>query len=347
MKKSLVSALLLAALGLGALQLYTTKIMQPISIASPVIAAEATYKPRLVKNVIVKNYNAVGERESLYTHMPQRVVAVGEQINETLVALGVEDRVICSVRYGNPFYTPEPQYAERYNKIKFENFAVMNAEALVAMRVDLIISGQSLFTDKRLKSTDFWNERGVHTYLPANANSPASHVHRETLEQELDFILGLGTIFNREEAAQAIVKEMYDTIAYYRKQTQGRPQPKVMIIEGLGKQLIAYDETKLAGDICTRLGAYVPPSPLGTIGLEAILQENPDIIFIVKSGGDPAAAADAFRNTPALHSLKAVRNNCVYGISLNYTYNSAIKTAVGIKKFAQGIYPDVTDFGNN
>lgn len=222
-----------------------------------------------------------------------------------------------------------------------EVISLMNAEALVAMRVDLIISGQSLFTDKRLKSTDFWNERGVHTYLPVNANSPASHVHRETLEQELDFILGLGTIFNKEEAAQAIVQEMYDTIAYYRKQTQGRPQPKVMIIEGLGKQMIAYDETKLAGDICTRLGAYVPPSPLGTIGIETILQENPDIIFIVKSGGDPAAAADAFRNTPGLHSLKAIQNNRVYGISLNYTYNSAIKTAAGIQKFAQGIYPDV------
>ncbi|MGM9582382.1 MAG: ABC transporter substrate-binding protein, partial [Phascolarctobacterium sp.] len=320
------------------------RIMQPISIAKPVSQGAADYKPRLVKNVIVKNYNAVGEKESLYTYSPQRVVAVGEQINETLVALGVEDRVICAVRYGNPFYVPEPQYAERYNRIKFENFVILNAESLVAMRVDLIVSGQSLFTDKRLKSTEFWNERGVHTYLPPNANSPSSRKHKESLEDELGFILGLGTIFDQEAKSQAIVKEMYETIAHYRKQAQGMAQPKVMILEGLGKNIVSYDETKLAGDICTRLGAYVPNAPLGTISIETVLAEDPDVIFFVKSGGDPDAAATSFRNTPALRSLKAVKNNRVYGIALNYTYNSAIKTGEGIKKFAKGIYPNIKPY---
>ncbi|MGM9569188.1 MAG: ABC transporter substrate-binding protein [Phascolarctobacterium sp.] len=343
MKKSLVKALVLAGLAVGVLQFYTTQIMQPVSIAAPVAQAGDNYKPRLVKNVIVKNYNAVGEKETLYTHMPQRVVAVGEQINETLVALGVEDKVICAVRYGNPFYTPEPEYADRYNKIKFENFVVMNAESLVAMRADLIVSGQSLFTDKRLKSTEFWNERGVYTYLPPNANSPSSRVHRESLDDELGFILGLGTIFDKEARAKAIVQDMYDTIEYYKQRSHGMPKPKVMIIEGLGKQKVAYDETKLAGDICTRLGAYVPSSPLGTISIEAIIDEDPDVIFMVKSGGDPEAAAEAFRTTPALRSLKAVRNNRVHGIALNYTYNSAIKTGEGIKKFARGIYPDIPE----
>lgn len=332
----------MAGLAVAALQFYTTKILQPVSIAAPAPAATEEYRPRAVKNVVVKNYNAVGEKISYYKHMPQRVVAVGEQINETLVALGVEDRVICAVRYGNPFYTPEPQYAAGYNKIKFENFVVMNAESIVAMRADLIISGQSLFTDKRLKSTEFWNERGVHTYLPPNANSPTSKNHRETLEQELGFILGLGTIFAKEEQANALVQEMYDTIAYYRRLAQNQPKPKVMILEGLGKNIVAYDKTKLAGDICTKLGAVVPDSPLGTISIEAILQEDPDVIFIVKSGGDPDEAAQIFRSNPALRSLKAIQNNRVYGIALNYTYNSAIKTGAGIKKFAQGLYPDVS-----
>lgn len=346
MKKRLFETLAIAGIAVAALQLYTTKILQPVSIAAPAAAAADNYRPRAVKNVVVKNYNAVGEKISYYNHMPQRVVAVGEQINETLVALGVEDKVICAVRYGNPFYTPEPQYAERYNKIKFQNFVVLNAESIVAMRADLIVSGQSLFTDKRLKSTEFWNERGVHTYLPPNANSPASRNHRETLEQELEFILGLGTIFDREEAAYALVQQMYDTISYYRRQSHNLPKPKVMILEGLSKQLIAYDDTKLAGDICTKLGAYVPSSPLGTISIETILLENPDVIFIVKSGGDPEEAAANFRNTPALRSLKAIQNHRVYGISLNYTYNSAIKTGAGIKKIAQGIYPEIKQQGS-
>ncbi len=32
--------------------------------------------------------------------------------------------------------------------------------------------------------------------------------------------------------------------------------------------------------------------------------------------------------------------------SLNYTYNSAIKTGAGIKKIAQGIYPEIKQQGS-
>lgn len=65
-----------------------------------------------------------------------------------------------------------------------------------------------------------------------------------------------------------------------------------MIIEMLGKNIVAYDSTKLAGDICVKLGADVPSFSSGTIGLETIIEENPDVLFVVKSGGNPEEAAD-------------------------------------------------------
>lgn len=150
-------------------------------------------------------------------------------------------------------------------------------------------------------------------------------------------------IFNKEEQAGKIIAEMQETVENVQSRIRGCRKPKVMIVEQLGKNLVAYDDSKLAGDICTRLGAYVPVSPFGTIGLEYLLKEDPDVIFVVKSGGDPAVAAADFRNIPALQSLNAVRNNSVHGIALNYTYNSAIKTKAGIKKLAQGIYPELVD----
>lgn len=202
---------------------------------------------------------------------------------------------------------------------------------------------QSLFTNKGLKSTEFWNQRNIHTFLPENANSPALRNHRESLELEYKFIAGLGMIFNKEEQAGKIIAEMQETVKNVQSRIRGRRKPKVMIVEGLGKNLVAYDDSKLAGDICTRLGAYVPSSPFGTVGLEYLLAEDPDVIFVVKSGGDPEAAAEYFKNIPALQSLKAVRNNRICGIALNYTYNSAIKTGSGIKKMAKCIYPDLFD----
>lgn len=299
------------------------------------------YIPRYIKNIEVKNYNITGVREDLYKQMPMRVIAVGENINETLVALGVENKVICAVNYGNLYYVPEQEYAERYSKLKFENRLVLNTESILLMNPDLIISGQSVFSDKGVKDTAFWNQRDIHTFLAFNANAPASRKHKETLELEYEFVLGLGAIFDKEAVAREFVTQMQSTIDRIAEKTKMLPKPKVMIVEQLGKSMIAYDDTKLAGDICTRLGAIVPKSPLGTIGLEYLLEEDPDVIFVVKSGGDPQAAAEIFKNTLALQSLKAIKNNRVYGIGLNYTYNSAIKTGAGIKKFARGIYPEL------
>lgn len=139
---------------------------QAFNANRPVAHAQSAYGVRAVKNVRVQNYNALGENVSYYDKVPQRVIAVGEQINETLVALGVEQNVICPVSYGNPFYTPEPQYAEEYNKIKFQRNVVLNMENVLSMQPDLIISGQVLYADKALKSTDFWNKRGIHTMSP-------------------------------------------------------------------------------------------------------------------------------------------------------------------------------------
>ena len=119
---SLVS--LAIVLGICAFIYFTQ--MQVISVSRPAVQAQSAYGVRAVKNVRVQNYNALGENISYIDKVPQRVIAVGEQINETLVALGVEQNVICPVRYGNPFYTPEPQYAAGYNKIKFQRNVVLN-----------------------------------------------------------------------------------------------------------------------------------------------------------------------------------------------------------------------------
>lgn len=201
---SLVS--LAIVLGICAFIYFTQ--MQAFDANRPVTHAQSAYGVRVVKNVRVQNYNALGDNVSYYDKVPQRVIAVGEQINETLVALGVEQNVICPVRYGNPFYKPEPQYATGYNKIKFQDNVVLNMENVLAMQPDLIISGQVLYADKKLKSTDFWNKRGIHTYVSTNANSPTSHTKKETLEQECDFILGLGTIFDKEKEAKKIVADI-------------------------------------------------------------------------------------------------------------------------------------------
>lgn len=302
-----------------------------------------SYKPRYVENIEVKNYDIVGKVNSYYDRAPRRVLVVGENIIETFVALGVEDNIICPVIYGSRYFEPEPEYADAYNKLEKQRTNILNMETVLSLKPDLIVGGQVIFSDKSLKGTRFWNERNVHTFCSLNANSPKNREHKETLEQEIEFILGLGKIFDKEQRAQKIVSEMVNNIEMIRNHVKNLPQPKVLIVEQLGGSIVVYGKNKLAGNVCEKLGADVIDFPSGTIGWEDILQADPDVIFVVKSGGNPKEAADIFRYKEGLQNLRCIKGKRVYGIALNYTYNSAVKTGVGINKFAVGLYPSISD----
>ena len=93
MNKRFTLASLAIVLGICAFIFFTQT--QVLTVSRPAVHAQSAYGVRAVKNVRVQNYNALGENISYYDKVPQRVIAVGEQINETLVALGVEQNVIC------------------------------------------------------------------------------------------------------------------------------------------------------------------------------------------------------------------------------------------------------------
>lgn len=296
--------------------------------------------PRIVENIKVKNYNNIGKSETVYYQSPTKVVVVGENIIETMVALGLEKKILLAVTYGNKQYQPLPEHELSYRAIKIASNLALTSENILELEPDLIVSGQQLFSDKRLKDTQFWQNRGVNTFLSSNANSPFKHEHGESVEQELSFIEGLGKIFAVEEQAAKIISEVQASIERIKRENSGLGSPpKVMIVERLGGQIVTYDKNKLAGDMCTKIGAVVPVTG-SIIGIEDILREDPDVLFVVKSRGDPELEKQLFEKLPAVHNLKAYKNDRIHGISLSLTYNTAIKTKQGLETFAKGIYPE-------
>lgn len=46
-----------------------------------------------------------------------------------------------------------------------------------------------------------------------------------------------------------LINEIKDEVAYVQKQTKGRKQERVLIIEFMGRGIITYDKTRLCGDM--------------------------------------------------------------------------------------------------
>lgn len=142
------------------------------------------------------------ERQVFYSP-PKRVAAVWQNSIETLLALGVGDRIIAGMGVPDRKYIRE-EYQAGYEAIPYKSLENLDPETIMMMRPDFIAGWSSTFTDKVLRSTEFWNERGVHTYISPNS-APANR--NRTIENEYADILNLGKIFDRKKKRKALSKK--------------------------------------------------------------------------------------------------------------------------------------------
>lgn len=163
-------------------------------------SAESPHYP-----VTVTSMNSKGiMEEETFDRPPERVVAVWQNSIETLLALGVGDRIVAGMGIPNEKYL-RPEYREQYEKIPYTSLQNLDMETITMMNPDLIVGWSSTFSPKVLRDTDYWHERGVHTYISADSSSKEPN---KTVENEYRDILNMGKIFNREEKAEEIVNGM-------------------------------------------------------------------------------------------------------------------------------------------
>lgn len=290
----------------------------------------------------VENLNSHGEKNrQVFYSPPKRVAAVWQNSIETLLALGVGDRIIAGMGVPDRKYIRE-EYQASYEAIPYKSLENLDTETIMMMRPDFIAGWSSTFTDKVLRSTEFWNERGVHTYISQNSD-PANR--NRTIENEYADILNLGKIFDREEKAESLVKEMKDEISRAAGQaTLTGKHPRVLIIEFMGSDISVYGEETLAGDILRRMNGELLASGQQQISKEQIIEMDPDAIFVILIKGDydhPKQKLDMLYHEQALRDVRCIREKRVYPLPLYSVYSSGIRTLDGIRYIGKGLYPDL------
>ncbi|MFQ7754194.1 MAG: ABC transporter substrate-binding protein [Acutalibacteraceae bacterium] len=290
--------------------------------------------------VTVSNFNYAKEAvEYTYEKAPERVITFWSNSLETMLALGLGDRIICAVGMDEDAVLPELQdelkkcteNMEYYNDFKDSN-AAMSKEAAVMMEPDFILGWQSSFSDKTIGDVDYWNENGVGTYMALNSNSISE---QRTLENEYADILNIGKIFDVEDKAQALVDEMRAEVERITAATEGREKRSVLIVEFMKDTIWVYDDTMLAGDMVKAMGGDVINA--GDIGAEDLLNIDPEVMIVI---GDETDVQSVMEN-PAYASLQCVENNDVHSIDLSEVYTSGVRTIHGLNHIGQILYPDL------
>lgn len=292
--------------------------------------------------VTIENYNTQGEPEQMtYTKPPERVVAVWQNSLETLLALGVGDRIIAG--NGVPdkkFFRKE--YQEQYSKIPYTGLQLLDLETTMMLKPDLIVGWHSTFAPKALRPTDFWHKRGVNTFI---ARSSIITNKKRTLENEYKDILDLGKIFDKNERAQQLVADMQHEMQFATSQTASfQKRPRALVIEFMGKEVRVYGERSLAGDIVHELHGELLAAKDRSIGIEQVVELDPDVIFVVvieSHYGHEQDMVDRVTQHKALKNLRCVKEGRVVALPLYAIYSSGVRTYDGIKIIANGLYPEL------
>jgi iron complex transport system substrate-binding protein len=313
---------------------------QPAAGTGAVPAQESTVGAGSHYPVTVTNFTYTKQPvQMVFNKAPERVVAVYQNSIETLLALGLEDRIVAAAGLDHDV---KPEFAAAFSKVNYLTDSAPNREAVIMLQPDFILSWYSIFNETRLGEVDYWHSRGTNTFIAANSGVQSTI----NLENEYQDILTLGAIFDVEEKAEAIVNEMRAEVDRVAAYAQGGAKKRVLIMETQSNGLRIYGRNALGGDMAAKLGADVIIAESGVISAEALVGHNPDCIFMVyfgasadKKTGD--AAVEQITGNPAYASLSAVKNNTVFSIPLGEMYCSGIRTLDGILTLAKGMYPEL------
>ncbi|AOR25193.1 ABC transporter substrate-binding protein [Clostridium taeniosporum] len=305
------------------------------------INVENSDKQSLHYPVTITTYNYAKQPVKVtFEKSPERVVAVYQNSIETLLALGLGDKIIAASGLDHDV---KDEYKNAFSKLKYYEKAPTKEE-VIGLQPDFILSWYSLFGAKRLGDVDFWHERGIKTYMSQNSGV----IKPNTLQNEYDDILNMGKIFNVEDKANEIVNTMKQEIEKSKEFVKGKEKVKTVILE-VEKDGVyrIYGEDSIGGDIAKEVGADLVAKSNGKIGNEDLIKLNPDVIFTVYYGKeiDRDSALKSIQENPALSSVSAIKKKRVNPIMLSEVYSSGIRTLDGIKTISKGLYPEL--YGNN
>lgn len=270
-----------------------------------------------------------------FSKVPQRVIANRIYVAETLIALGAEKNIL-AVNYQNTDRYKEylPQYKEQADNLRRITFDNLTMEEAVSLQPDFIIGWLTTFDSKGLGTTDFWNKRGVNTYINTTSNGLTKH---ETIEDQEKFILDMGKIFQKEAES----KELVDNIETAIKTTINSKSKykRVLVLENEGRGFRNYDSDTLAGNMVERLNGQIV-SQGRVLSYEEVIKINPEVIFLVYFNKDRLIQLKQIYSIPALNSVNAIKNKRVYPIRLDYIYTPGVRIVEGLKIMRKGLYDE-------
>lgn len=276
-RTAVVAAVVAVIVGISTLTACSTALpsSSPASDPSSEVDASAAWPRELTMFD-----NAGEEVTQSFASAPERVVVVGQNLAELMIAFGLEDRIV-GVGYLDG---ADSYYKEELATLPHLSDQVPSAEAVLGLNPDLILSMSFAMTDENLGTISTWNDRGV----------PVITADNYTIGRDLDSyfadIRNLGAAFDISEGTDEYIaaeQKLLDEISVVSQ--TAKDKPNVLLVASGGANKLTYNYYSPSLGLVDEMvqaagGTYVEVSEdeYAEMSAETIIKANPDVIVMTQ-----------------------------------------------------------------
>ena len=224
---------------------------------------------------------------------------------------------------------------ERYQDVTTVGTAMSpDMEIVASLKPDWILSPISLQSDLQPKYE--------------NIGTDWAFLNLRSVQGMYRSIQELGEIFDREEQADALVKEFQDFYEKYKKKNEGKDHPKVLILMGLPGSYIIATEKSYVGSLVALAGGenvYTDSSQeFLTVNTEDMKTKEPDIILRAAHALPDQVVEmfnEDFKTNDIGKHFDSVKNGRVYDLTYeNFGMSATFRYPKALEELQPILYPE-------
>jgi iron complex transport system substrate-binding protein len=269
-----------------------------------------------------------GRPEPLAADQRQRVVCIGQALNEIIYALGAQGDLV-----GVDLSSTFPPEVKKLTNVGYHR--ALSAEGILSLKPTVIIHDNNIgpenvvrqLNELQIPMKTFQAKNDSPEGLKALLREMGAYFHKENRAEELCAKLDSGLVEAAKEARKYPDHPRVEVIHF------GRASNVYLVVGngGRGDAGTAGKMVEMAGGVMAiqKQGMQQMTSP------EIVAQSNPDVILMTDYGFDRLGSMDAAKNLPGVAETNAARNNRIYRVpehDLMYFGPDAGQSAIELAK---------------
>ena len=244
----------------------------------------------------------------------QRIVSLAPHLTELLFAAGAGSRIVAVGAYSD--------YPEAVKALpQVGDSALLDLERIVALKPDLLVVWRDGNSPQQLQRL-------------ATLGIPMYASQLGTLADIATTLRRFGRLAGSEAAAEARAQRYEAELAALRERYAGRA-PLRVFYQIWQRPLLTINDRHLISQglaLCGASNVFGTLAPLTpTVGDEAVVAANPDVIVTGRVGGDRGSGPDGLDTWRRLTQLKATRTNALLVVDPDTLHRSSDRITQGIQ----------------